>query len=195
MSALIYIHGFLSSPQSHKAVQTGAWLAREHTEVAFVAPALTPYPGQTRQQLDALISRLGQQPIYLMGSSMGGFWATYLAEQYDLPAVLINPACEPMRLMPGYLHQTLHNYHTPDSYRLDESHLAELQDADTNGIRRPANYWVMVQTGDETLDYRKALEKYAGCRQLVEEGGDHGFQNFEQHLPECWAFYQNFYQG
>ena len=193
MLAVIYIHGFLSSPLSHKAQVVGRWLASQYPEVGFHSPQLTPYPGQTRAQLDALVASLQGQNIGLMGSSMGGFWASYLAETYDLPAVLINPACEPLKLMPKYQHQPLKNYHTEDTYYLDDSHLEELAQIPAHSVRRLNNYWVLVQTGDETLDYRKALAKYHGANVLVEEGGDHSFQDFERHLPASVAFFNKFY--
>lgn len=194
MPALIYIHGFLSSPLSLKSQQTHQWLTQHRPQVRFIAPALTPYPAKTRATLDALVAEQGEDPIYVMGSSMGGFWATYLAEQYNLPAVVINPACEPLALMPKYLHQTLGNYHNDEQYWLEEHHLQELADVPAHTIQRQANYWLMAQTGDETLDYRKAVAKYAGCKQLVEPGGDHAFQNFDAHLNDCLAFLENFYK-
>jgi len=193
MPVVIYIHGFLSSPQSFKAQATGDWLASERPEVAYLSPTLTPYPEVTRAQLDNLVAAHPEQQIGLLGSSMGGFWATYLAERYNLPAVLINPACEPLKLMPGYLHQQLKNYHNDNEYYLDDSHLQELANIPAHSVGRKTNYWVLVQTGDETLDYRKAVAKYQGCRLFVEPGGDHSFQNFERHLPACMEFFENFY--
>ncbi|GAA4941406.1 YqiA/YcfP family alpha/beta fold hydrolase [Halioxenophilus aromaticivorans] len=193
MTAVIYIHGFLSSPQSHKAQVVARWLAEEHPQVSFYCPQLTPYPGQTQQQLDDLVADLKGQHIGLMGSSMGGFWATYLAEACDLPAVLINPACEPLKLMPQYIDQTLQNYHTEQTYQLNSSHLDELTQVPAHSAKRLANYWVLLQTGDETLDYNKAVSKYQGAEMLVEEGGDHSFQNFERHLSASLAFFDKFY--
>lgn len=195
MSVVLYLHGFLSSPQSHKAVVTGQWLTQHHPDVEYYCPTLTPYPARTRSQLDALVANLKGQQIGLLGSSMGGFWASYLVEAYNLPAVLINPACEPLALMPQYLNQPLSNYHTEDTYRLNDSHLEEMTQIPAHNIGRKNNYWVLVQTGDETLDYRKALTKYQGCDLLVEEGGDHSFKEFERHLPACMAFFDKFYQS
>ncbi len=195
MLAVIYIHGFLSSPLSHKAQLVGQWLSDHQPGVSFHSPQLTPYPAQTQYQLDTLVASLQGRRIGLMGSSMGGFWASYLAEAYDLPAVLINPACEPLNLMPKYLHQTLQNYHSQDTYYLDENHLAELAKVPAHQVKRLENYRVLMQTGDETLDYRKAVAKYRGAELLIEEGGDHSFRDFERHLPACMAFFDKFYAG
>ena len=190
MPVLLYIHGFLSSPTSHKAQQVKAWLERERPDIAFRCPFLTPYPGEVRAGLETAVESLLPQTVYLMGSSMGGFWATYLVEQYDLKAVLINPAVAPHTHMPDYVGVELKNFHTDHTYLLQSHHIDELRAADVARPRRLDNYWLMVQTGDETLDYRHAVAKYQGCRQLVEDGGDHSFQNFERWIPAAIEFFE-----
>jgi uncharacterized protein len=188
MAVLIYLHGFLSSPRSHKARQVADWMARERPDIGCMCPHLTPYPDHTRQQLETLIKGLGAERVYLMGSSLGGFWATWLAEKYNLRAVLINPSVRPWDFMPGYLEVDLKGYHTDDSYRLEARHVEQIQALEVPQLSHPENYWLLVQTGDETLDYRQAVEKYRGARQTVEPGGDHAFQGFERYLPELIAF-------
>jgi predicted esterase YcpF (UPF0227 family) len=186
---LLYLHGFLSSPASSKAVQVREWLAHHRQDIEYRCPLLTPYFGETAQTLEALVKERLPDPVYLMGSSMGGYLATWLAEKYDLRAVLINPAVQPSVLDDGYIGVELQNYHTGDRYVLTEAHIAELKALSSPAIRRLNNYWLMVQTGDETLDYRLAVEKYRGCAQLVEEGGDHGFIGFERHIPAAILFF------
>lgn len=188
MSSLIYIHGFLSSPLSHKAQQTKHWLAAHHPEIAFYCPQLPPYPAETQRILESLVESLLPGPVYLMGSSLGGFWATWLVEKYNLRAVLINPAVRPQDFMPAYLEVDLKSYHTDDSYRLHAHHIDEIIAVDVP-IRRPNNYWLLVQTGDETLDYRQALQKYTDCKQTIEEGGDHAFQGFERFFDNSIEFF------
>lgn len=188
MPSLLYIHGFLSSPASTKAVQVRDWLAANRPGVEFLCPFLTPYFDAAAAQLQALVEQRSARGVWLMGSSLGGYWATWLAERYDLRAVLINPLVEPRRLREEALGVELANYHSDDVYVLEERHAAALEAADTPVVRRPDNYWVLLQTGDETLDYRLAAEKYRGCRQLVEEGGDHSFQGFERHIPAAVDF-------
>ncbi|TQV75936.1 esterase YqiA [Exilibacterium tricleocarpae] len=188
MPVLLYIHGFLSAPTSHKAQQVRAWLQRERPDIDFCCPLLTPFPQQVCNELDALVESLLPGPVYLMGSSMGGFWSTYLAEKYDLRAVLINPAVEPQSHMPDYVGIELKNFYTEDTYRLQPHHIDEMRAADIAVPKRLDNYWLMVQTGDETLDYRDAVAKYRGCKQLVEEGGDHSFRDFERWIPAAVEF-------
>lgn len=188
MAALIYIHGFLSSPQSTKAVQTRRWLAEHRPEVGFHCPHLPPYPKAARAQLETLVEFLRPEPVALVGSSLGGFWATHLAERYDLPAVLINPSVAPWELMQACLGETLHAYYSDDSYRLGEEDVAEVRRAEVAHLSRPEKLWLLVQTGDETLDYRRAVAKYRHCHQTVEPGGSHAFDHFQAHLPALVDF-------
>lgn len=187
MAALLYIHGFLSSPLSFKAQQTQAWLAANHPEIDYHCPQLSPYPAETRQLLEQLVESLLSQPVYLMGSSLGGFWATWLAEKYNLRALLINPAVSPQKFMPKYLGMELKSYHTDDIYHLQAHHIDDIKLVDVQP-KRLKNYWLLVQIGDETLDYRHAVQKYSGCKQTIEQGGDHAFQGFERYLENGLAF-------
>lgn len=189
MSLLLYIHGFLSSPLSHKAQQVQTWLRHNRPELDYACPALTAYPDQAIARLEALVEQHLPAPIHLLGSSLGGYYATYLAEKYQLQAVLINPAVAPYHLINDYLDRDLKNYHTDEYYRLSTKHIEALRALETDRLQYPANFWLMVQTGDETLDYRLAVEKYRGCRQLVEQGGDHSFQDFDRWLPDIMEFF------
>ncbi len=184
---LLYIHGFLSSPQSHKALQVKQWCEIHHPGVEYQCPSLTAYPEESIKTLEAIVESASGD-VALIGSSLGGFYSTFLAEKYNLKAVLINPAVEPHRLMTHYIHVDLANYHTDQHYRLSELHIDQLKALDVNPLVKKENYWLMVQTEDETLDYRAAVKKYKGCRQLVEEGGDHSFQKFERWLPDVFEF-------
>lgn len=187
MPAIIYIHGFLSSPLSWKARQVARWLAERRPDIRYHCPHLTPYPRQTQLALEALVESLLPEPVGLIGSSLGGYWATWLTEKYDLRTLLVNPAVRPWEFMPGYLEVDLKSYHTDDSYRLKASHLDEIKTCEV-AIQNHNNYWLLAQTGDETLDYTQAVAKYGGCKQTIEQGGDHGFQGFERYLEEGIEF-------
>ena len=187
MAALLYIHGFLSSPLSFKAQQTQAWLAANHPEIDYHCPQLSPYPAETQQHLEQLMESLSPRPVYLMGSSLGGFWATWLSEKYNVRSLLINPAVRPQSFMPNYVGMELKSYHSNDVYFLHDHHIDEIKLVDVQP-KRLDNYWLLVQTGDETLDYRHAVKKYAGCKQTIEQGGDHAFQCFERYLESGLAF-------
>lgn len=188
MSLLLYIHGFLSSPHSHKAQQVQSWIKQHRPDMDYACPALTAYPDEAIACLQDVIERHLPQPVYLLGSSLGAYYATHLAEKYSLRTVLINPAVAPYRLISDYLHQDLKNYHNEERYHLGTEHIELLRALETDRLQYPDNFWLMVQTGDETLNYRDAVEKYRACRQLIEDGGDHSFQNFERWLPDIFQF-------
>lgn len=194
MPSLLYIHGFLSSPASCKAQRVGAWLERERPDIQFCCPHLPPYPDRAARQLDELV-RKQASPIYLMGSSLGGYWATWLAQRYGLRAVLVNPAVHPWQFMPEFLEVDLKGYHTDDSYRLEARHVEQIKRYAVADIAHPEDFWLLVQTGDETLDYREAVAKYRGAKQTVEPGGDHAFQGFERYIPEAVAFLEGYRLG
>jgi hypothetical protein len=191
MPSLLYIHGFLSSPVSAKARVTGNWLAQHRPGYRFICPFLTPYPDRTRRQLESIVETSPggpDDPLYLMGSSLGGYWSTWLAEKYDLKAVLINPLVDIGSFEHDIINKPLQNYHTDDTYRLSESDVEGFSAVYIDKLSRPENFLLLLQTGDEVLDYRLALEKYSGSRKIIEEGGDHSFTNLESKLALAMEF-------
>ena len=184
-TALLYIHGFNSSPGSDKARQTEEWLALKHPDVSFVCPFLSPFPLLAMAELEAVMA--AQQVMGLIGSSMGGFYATWLAEKYGRPAVLVNPAVAPWQGR-DYLLGDQENYHTGEVHRIEQQHLDQLEQFEVAALSEPSQLMVLVQTGDEVLDYRQAVAKYADCNLIVEQGGDHGFRNYENHLLNIMKF-------
>ncbi len=184
---LIYIHGFLSSSLSAKAQETRHYLEQQALPIEFVAPELSNYPLTAYQQLLQVIESQPLRKIGLIGSSLGGFMATALAEQYGLRAVLVNPAVNPHKLIAGFLGEQFNPY-TEQHFVLDQRHVQQLQRLQVQRITQPANIKVLLQTGDETLDYRQAVSYYQGCLQVVEQGGDHRFQHFDQHLAQAIEF-------
>lgn len=186
--ALIYIHGFNSSPASLKSRQTAEWLSLHYPDVPFHCPRLNNEPDKAIRQLQALVES-AKRPVGLVGSSMGGYYATWLAEQYSLRAVLVNPAVMPYKLMLDYLGENA-NYHTGERYVLKQKHVDEVHRLEVRTPLHRDRYWVLLQTEDEVLDYRQAEARYDGCRMTIEQGGDHSFQHFERFLPDIFDFLQ-----
>lgn len=187
---VIYLHGFNSSSQSKKGQQLLHYVAEQQLPIDAMAPTFANYPAQAHQQVVDLIEAeqaAGREQIALIGSSLGGFMATCVAEQFGLKAVLINPAVEPHVLVEFLLGEHK-NDHTGETFVLTRQHSQELQSLELKALSRPQNYWLMLQAGDETLDYRQAKAYYQDCQQLIEQGGNHGFENFDQHLPQVMQF-------
>ncbi|XOV80693.1 MAG: YqiA/YcfP family alpha/beta fold hydrolase [Aestuariibacter sp.] len=184
---LIYLHGFLSSPQSVKAQQTKEFWQKQYPDIQFFCEQLPYHPEPTKEMLHELMHQHEGEHIGFIGSSLGGFLASYLVEHFGGKAVLINPAVTPYRVLAEYLGEHVHPY-TQESFELSEQHMQYLKTMDTPKLQQPENYWVLLQTGDETLDYKEAEQKYRDSKLTIEQGGDHAFQGYERFLPDIFAF-------
>lgn len=184
----IYLHGFLSSPGTHKAALLREHLHAQRADIELRVPALPDKPAAALLAAEAAIAlaRREHRAVALLGSSMGGFYATILAQRYGLRTVLINPAVQPHRLFSRYL-GVQRNPYTIVEFELTATDLAALQ-AMSPTLTHPELFWLLQQQGDEVLDYRDAVNFYSGCRQTVEAGGNHRFENFERYLPEIVKF-------
>jgi len=180
---IVYLHGFNSSPQSHKAQVLGRFMAERGLGAEFLCPALPPLAADAMREIERLPLGSG---VCFVGSSLGGFYATYLAEKRGARAVLINPAIDPHVGLRAYL-GTQRNLHTGQPYELTEEHLGQWRSLYLPRID-PGRYLLIVETGDEVLDYRRALARYAGAQQIVVDGGDHSLQSFPSHLPRILQF-------
>ena len=179
--AILYIHGFNSSPQSFKARELAKALTALGQAHRWRAPALHHHPRQAIAQLETCIAELGQ-PL-LVGSSLGGFYATYLAERYGLKALLINPAVNPHYWdLSRYIGPQV-NLHTGEAWHFTPSHIQDLAELEVFRLEHPAHYQVWLQTGDEVLNYRHAEAFYRQTQLEIEEGGDHQFKGFTSKLP------------
>lgn len=185
---ILYLHGFLSSPASLKARQTQAYLAEHRPDITFVCPQLPSDPQSCITLLNRLIEQ--HQPPRLIGSSLGGFLSTYLVERFGGKAVLINPAVHPDKLMHDYLGEHTNPY-TQECFSVSAQDADILASIKPPHLTQPENYWVLLQTGDETLDYQQAADKYAHSKLTIEQGGDHSFQGYQRHLPEIVRFLTN----
>jgi predicted esterase YcpF (UPF0227 family) len=180
---IVYLHGFNSSPQSHKAQLLQRYMQSRNLAAEFICPALPPSPLETIRLVEGLPTG---GPSCYVGSSLGGFYATYLVEKHGGKAVLLNPAIEPHLGLRAYLGPQ-RNLYTGAPYELTALHLEQWRELYVPTISA-ARYLLIVETGDELLDYRQALERYAGAEQLVVRGGDHSLRSFSEHLPRILRF-------
>jgi len=181
---VIYLHGFNSSPQSHKAQAMKRYMEARGLGTRFVCPALPHRPREAIALLEAAIA--ARPGATLVGSSLGGFYATYLAEKHGLKAVLLNPAVHPQADLESYL-GTQRNLYTGAEYELTRDHLDDWRALVVETLH-PERYLLIVETGDEVLDYRDAVLRYAGARQVIVAGGDHTLRSFPEHLPLVLEF-------
>ncbi|MCL2524377.1 MAG: alpha/beta fold hydrolase [Betaproteobacteria bacterium] len=181
---ILYLHGFCSSPGAMKARLLGAEMARRGLAGQFLCPQLSPAPDEAVADLTRLIEGC-KRPLTLVGSSLGGHYATHLAEKHDLRAVLVNPAVI-ARLDAGWFVGEHLPFDGGPAFQFTHKHAQQLAAQVTPPT--PERYWLLLETGDETLDYHQAQDFYFGCRQSIFEGGDHSFTRFPQLLPQILEF-------
>lgn len=186
---IIYLHGLNSSAQSEKAQRTVEFCAARG--LACVAPTLHHRPSQARAQVESIVAHAptGDNAHTFIGSSMGGYFATWFCEQNpQYKAVLINPAVRLADKLQGMLNEPQTHYHGGEDYVMSQAHLDEFRAMEVRAITNPARYMLLAQKGDEVIDYREAQAFYAGAQHIIEDGGDHSFVDYARHLPAIAAF-------
>jgi predicted esterase YcpF (UPF0227 family) len=184
---ILYLHGFNSSPASTKSQLMLKKMQQLDLADQFICPALPYQPSRAITLIENEIEKLNTDRLTIVGSSLGGFYATWLAEKYDCLAVLINPAVRPYEGFADYIGPQ-RNYHTGEEYDFKLEYVNELVELEVEKIAHPENFLLLVETGDEICPYEKAVAKYRGCVQVVIEGGDHSFINFPQYIETILRF-------
>lgn len=184
---LLSLHGFHSSPDSLKAQQMSHYLQSERPDIEFICPQLPVLPSDMWTVIESIFEQYKGYEIAVMGSSLGGFLATQVAQKHEVKTLLINPAVVPYVLLTQYQGQQIHPY-LQQSYQIDNNYIQQLKTLEVQHIKNPQNIWVLLQQQDEVLDYRDALQKYQACKITCESGGDHSFIGFERYLAEIVHF-------
>jgi hypothetical protein len=180
---ILYLHGFRSSPLSAKAQLMGAWMRAHRPEVRWWCPQLPPSP---REAMALVFEQLASWPverIAVVGSSLGGFYATVVAERTGCKAALLNPAINPARDLAGYIGD-LTSFHDPDDhFYFRAEYVTQLRLMTPREITRPERYCAVIAKGDEVLDWREMTARYPGAAIRLLDGGDHALTDFDEHLP------------
>lgn len=186
---ILYLHGFTSGPQSRKVQLLAARMAQRGCTDRLICPQLPASPAAAIALADAIIAKVGagRTAVTLAGSSLGGFYATWLAERHGLRAVLINPAVVAAIELECYLGPQTWLY-SGEPFEFTRRHIDELRALEVPRLADPARYWLLAEEGDETLDYRQAVARYAGAKQTVLPGGDHSFTRWGDYLDEVIVF-------
>lgn len=184
---ILYLHGFRSSPQSFKAQLIAQRLQALGCAEQYRCPQLPVSPQQAIRLALDLIQDCPVSELTLIGSSLGGYYATYLAEQLGCRAVLLNPAVTPPRDLEQYVGIST-TWHSDTPFEFKPEYLDELQALAVSAITEPQRYFLLAATGDEVLDWRQMVAHYAGARQCVIEGSDHGLSNFAEYLAPVLEF-------
>jgi hypothetical protein len=183
---VVYLHGFRSSPLSNKAQRLKARMEGLGLGHLFWCGQLPPSPRAAIALAERRIAA-SATPVTVVGSSLGGFYATHLAEKHRLRAALVNPAVVAHISLAEFVGPQT-NLYTGEVFEFRPEHIDELRAIEVRRIARPQDFLLLVETGDEVLDYRQAVAKYAGCRQVVLEGGDHSFTRWDEYLDTILEF-------
>ncbi len=183
---ILYIHGFGSSGNGGKAS-----LFREYFEDEVIAPSLSYVPNLAIDTLEQIIEIYLSQDINvgLVGSSLGGYYAIYLANKYKLKAVLINPSIYPYKTLDKV--GMAMNYYDMSSFEVTAEHIQALKGFEVKQIENQENFMTLLQTEDEVLDYNQAVEKLPDSELIIEEGGNHSFENIESYFRKIGSFLDN----
>ncbi|MDP3290190.1 YqiA/YcfP family alpha/beta fold hydrolase [Methyloversatilis sp.] len=189
MQKLFYLHGFRSGPQSVKAVQLRAHLARQGRAGDLWCEQLPPGPLDAIALIESVLRPALDtgDDVALAGSSLGGFYALHLAEKHGLHAALINPAVVAPKSLGDYVGEHEHMY-TGEVFRFEQEHVDQLAALEVAAVTRPERYLVLLETGDEVLDWWQAVLKLRGANLVVHAGGDHSLQCFARELPRMTEF-------
>ena len=187
---LVYLHGFRSSPRSSKAVITGEGIkaiSSPKNPIEWYCPQLLASPKESMAMVEDHIKRTGADQIVVVGSSLGGFYANYLAEKYGCKAVVLNPAVRAAReLAPHVGMMTAYDSDEPFDFRPE--YIDELRSLQVEKISSPSRYFLIAAKGDELLDWQEMVDFYPGAKHLVLEGSDHGIADYADHLPQVLKF-------
>lgn len=185
---LLYLHGFRSSPGSTKARMTAAAVAKRFPHVRWLCPALPASPKEAMDRVERAIADWPRESMAIIGSSLGGFYATWLAEKIGCKAVLLNPAVHPARDLARHLGDNT-QWHDPEQHFVFEtSYIQELQAQEVACITQPSRYFAVIAKGDEVLDWREMTAHYTGaCVKLLAQS-DHALTDYAQYLDEVLEF-------
>ena len=186
-SHLLYLHGFRSSPQSTKARKVAAWVGEHRPDLVWYCPQLPPSPRAAMRDLEATIAAWPRDRMAVIGSSLGGFYATAVAERTRCRAVLLNPAVDPARDLQRHIGETS-AWHSDERFHFLPEYIDELRALTVAQPTRLERYFAIIAKGDEVLSWREMTGRYAGARVKLLEGGDHALSDFDDHLPDVIRF-------
>ena len=185
---VLYLHGFRSSPQSTKAQQVASVMATQFAHLTWWCPQLPPSPKAAAELIQAGTADWPSHHMAIIGSSLGGFYATWLASQRGCKAVLLNPAIDPARDLAKYIGEQSTWHHPAERFYFAPEFVDELRALEVGPLPHPERLWALIAKGDDVLDWREMTARYPGSPQVVMEGGDHAISTFETYLPQVIEF-------
>jgi predicted esterase YcpF (UPF0227 family) len=185
---LLYLHGFRSSPQSMKAQKVAARVRAQHPDVVWWCPHLPPSPRQAMEEVAQGIASWPRTTMAVIGSSLGGFYATWVAQQTGCPAVLLNPAVNPARDLAAYIGEQT-GFHNPEErFFFEPGFVDELRTLEAGPLQRQEEILAVIAQGDEVLDWHEMTARYPGAHIKLLDGSDHALSDFDEHIDGIFDF-------
>jgi len=185
LTHLLYLHGFRSSPQSAKARWMADWVARHRPDLVWACPQLPPSPAAALDAIRAIVAAWPAAASGVIGSSLGGFYATIVAEMLACRAVLVNPAVDPARDLAAHIGRQTMYHAAGESFDFRAEYVDELRAmTPARPLAHPENILAIIAKGDEVLDWREMASRYAHGPMKLIAGSDHGLTDFESHVPD-----------
>lgn len=185
---LLYLHGFRSSPRSAKAQRMARWVSEHRPDLTVASPQLPPSPREALALVRTLIRDWPTDTMAVMGSSLGGFYATQVAQQTGARTVLLNPAVDPARDLAAYIGEQTCWQDPSEHFFFRPEFVGELRELQVGALAHPDRLMAVIAKGDEVLDWREMAARYSGCRIKLLDGSDHGLSDFDDYLDELTAF-------
>lgn len=191
----LYLHGLNSSPASLKAQETRTYINNEALDFDVHVPMLSTEPDEVVVQLKEILNHSSSgQPVFIVGSSLGGYLGIWLHNYLlkknpdrHVRLAVINPAVKAYDRFEEFLGPQ-ENLYTGEKWELTHQHAKQLNELEVDELLSPESILLLAQTDDEVLDYRLAVKKYRACNSIIQKGGNHGFENFDQVLPAIFSF-------
>ncbi|MDB5796723.1 MAG: alpha/beta fold hydrolase [Paucimonas sp.] len=184
---ILYLHGFRSSPLSFKARLLQERMQALGLADQYCCPQLPASPRAAAVLMEELVAGVPVEQLCLIGSSLGGYYATWLAEKTGCRAVLLNPAVSPLRDLSRHV-GVMPAWHSDEPFEFKQAYLDELRALEVPALTEPARYFLIAATGDEVLDWREMRDRYALARQRIIQGSDHGLSDFAGYMDDVLAF-------
>ena len=185
---VLYLHGFRSSPQSTKARKVASVMAAQYPHITWWCPQLPPSPQAAASLILEGTANWPAKNMAVMGSSLGGFYATWLAAQRGCKTVLLNPAINPARDLAKYIGEQTAWHDPAERFYFAPEFVDELRALEVGPLMHPERVWALIAKGDEVLDWREMTARYPSSQQMVMEGGDHAISDFDQYMPQLLEF-------
>ena len=186
-NTILYFHGFKSSSDSGKAQEFKKFIENKTSQTKIIIPDLKDDFKEANKQIEDLISENAPN-ILFMGSSLGGYYALYFAQLYETKSVLINPAIPPLKDFEIHLGKN-ENYATGNKFTISKDDISYVRSLHHKKILEPKNNLILLESGDEILNYVESSSYFRGSYIDIFYGGNHSYTSIKEKFTKIKDFF------